>query len=55
MAGFIIEFTIDTMKSYSVVEKEFQRGPRRRYIQSLYTSIKILLYKKCVMTMESDN
>jgi hypothetical protein len=31
------------------------KGPRGRYIRSLYTSIKILLYNKGVMTMESDN
>jgi hypothetical protein len=55
VAGFIIEFAVDTTKSYSATEKEFLRGPRGRYIRSLYTSIKILLYNKGVMTMESDN
>jgi hypothetical protein len=43
------------MKSYNTVEHEFLHGPQGRYIRSLYTSIKILLYKKGVMTMESDN
>ena len=55
VAGFITEFAVDTAKSYNVVEKEFLKGPRGRYIRFLYTSIKILLYNKGVMTMASDN
>jgi hypothetical protein len=54
-AGFITEFAVDTTKSYTAVEKYFLKGPRGRYIRSLYTSIKILLHDKGVMTMESDN
>ena len=55
LAGFITEFVVEIVKSYSIAEQEFLRGPRGRYIRSLYTSIKILLYNKGVMTMESDN
>jgi hypothetical protein len=55
VAGFITEFVVDTTKSYSTAEKEFLCGPQGRYIRSLYTSIKILIYKKGVMTMESDS
>jgi hypothetical protein len=55
VAGFITEFAVDMVKSYSATEKEFLKGPRGRYIRSLYTSIKILLYNKGVMTMASDN
>jgi hypothetical protein len=55
VAGFITEFSIDTTKSYNAMEQEFLCGPQGRYIRSLYTSIQILLYKKGVMTMESDN
>ena len=55
VAGFITEFAVDKTKSYSATEQEFLRGPRGRYIRSLYTSIKILLYNKGVMTMELDN
>jgi hypothetical protein len=53
--GFVIEFAINTMKSYTFVEKDFLKGPRGRYIGSIYTSIKILLHDKDVMTMESYN
>jgi hypothetical protein len=55
VAGFIREFPVDTTKSYNATEKEFLNGPGGRYIISLYTSIKILIYNKCVMTMASDN
>jgi hypothetical protein len=55
IVGFITEFAVDTVKSYNTIEKEFLREPRGRYIRSLYTSIKIFLYKKSVMKMESDN
>jgi hypothetical protein len=55
VVGFITEFAVDTVKSYSAAEQEFLHGPRGRYIRSLYTSIKILLYNKGVLTMESDN
>ena len=54
VVGFITKFVTDTAKSYSTTKQEFLQGPRGRYIQSLYTSIKILLYNKGVMTMESD-
>jgi hypothetical protein len=53
--GFIAEFAVDTMKSYTVVEKDFLKGPIGRYIRSLYTLINILLCDKGVMTMESNN
>ena len=55
VAGFITEFAVETSKSHNASEQEFLRGPRGRYIRSLYTSIKILLYNKGVMTMESDS
>jgi hypothetical protein len=55
VAGFITKFAVDTAKSYNETKKEFLKGPRGRYIRSLYTSIKILLYNNSVMTMESDN
>jgi hypothetical protein len=55
VTGFITKFAVDTVKSYNAAEKEFLKGPRGRYIRSLYTSINILLYNKGVMTMASDN
>jgi hypothetical protein len=43
------------MKSYTIAENDFLKGPRGRYIRNLYTSIKILLHDKGVIIMESDN
>jgi hypothetical protein len=54
-AEFITKFTVDIAKSYTSAEKKFLKGPRGRYIRSLYMSIKILLKDKGMMTMESDN
>jgi hypothetical protein len=54
VAGFITEFVVDIVKSYNAEEQEFLKGPSGRYIISLYTSIKILLYNKGVMTMASE-
>ena len=55
VAGFITKFAVDTTKSYSISEKYFLKGPQGRYIISLYTSIKMLLYKKGVMAMASNS
>jgi hypothetical protein len=55
VAGFITKFAVDTAKSYNTTEQEFLKGPRGMYIISLYTSIKILLYNKSVMTMALDS
>jgi hypothetical protein len=55
IAGFINEFAVDTTKSYTDGEKYFLKGPRGRYIRSLYMLIKIFLHDKGVMTMEYEN
>jgi len=55
IAGFITEFIVDTMKSYTATEKDFLKGPKGSYIRYLYTLINILLHDKGLMTMESDS
>jgi hypothetical protein len=55
VAEFITKFAVDTVVSYNAIERDFLKIPRGRYIRSLYASIKMLLYKNDVMTMESDN
>jgi hypothetical protein len=50
----ITEFVVNTGKSYTSAEHDFLKGPKGRYIMSLYMSIKILLHDKGMMTMESD-
>ena len=49
IGGFITEFAVDTTVSYSEAERRFLKGPRGKYIKSLNTWIKILLYEKWVM------
>jgi hypothetical protein len=55
LGGYITEFSIDCTQSYSVVEREFFKGPHRRYLKSLSTWIKMLLCDKGVMKLESDH
>lgn len=47
--GFIIEFMVDTLVSYSKVEQRFLKGLRGKYIKYLNTWIKILLCEKWFM------
>jgi len=49
-----MEFAIDFRYSYSVVEREFFKGPCGRFLKALGTWIKMLLCDKCVIMMESD-
>jgi hypothetical protein len=51
--GFITEFVVEIVKSYTAIEDDLLKGPRGRHIRYFYTSIKILLHDKGVMTMES--
>jgi hypothetical protein len=55
VVGYITEFAVYTLRSYSITEKDFLKGPMERYIRSLYSSIRRLLHDKGVLTMESDN
>jgi len=47
--GFITEFTVDTLVSYSEAECHFLKGPQGRYVKSLNTWIRMLLCEKWVM------
>jgi len=53
LGGYIIEFAIDTVKSYSVAEREFFQGPWGKFLNSLKLWTKILLCEKGVLRMES--
>ena len=51
LEGYITEFVVDTITSYSEAERKKFQGPCGRYMSSLNTWIKILFYqreKKCV-------
>jgi hypothetical protein len=53
LGGYITKFSIDFTQSYRVVEREFFKGSRRRYLKSLSTWINMLC-DNGVMKMESD-
>ena len=51
--GYIIEFAVDTITSSSEVERNFFQGPRRRYLLSINTWIKMLIYEKGILQLSS--
>ena len=53
LQGYIIEFTIDTITSYSEAERNFFQGPRRRYFLSINTWIKMIVYEKGILNISS--
>jgi hypothetical protein len=55
LGGYITEFAVDCTQSYSVVERDFFKGPCGRYLNALSTWINMLLCDKNVMKMESDS
>ena len=51
---YITEFTVDTVKSYSDVEREFLQGPIGRFLLYLQMWIKMLISEKGIFKMNSD-
>ena len=54
LEGYIIDFVVDTNKSYSEAEREFFNGPRGRFLLLLQLSIKMLVYKKGILKMHLE-
>jgi len=54
LEGFITEFAVDQRKSFSEVERYFFKGYHGKYLNSLNSSIKMLLHEKGVMDIVSD-
>ena len=53
LQGYITEFAIDTITSYSEAERDFFQGPRRRYLLRISTWIKLLAYEKGLLHLDS--
>ena len=49
LQGYITEFAVETITSYSEAKINFFQGPRRRYLLSISTWIKMLVYKKGIL------
>ena len=49
LQGYITEFAVETITLYSEVERNFFQGPWRRYLLSINTRIKMLVYEKGIL------
>ena len=54
LEGYIIEFAVDTTKSYNEVERELFNGPWVRFLLSLQLSIKMIVYEKGILKMHLE-
>ena len=54
LEGFITEFAVDQRKSFSEAERYFFKGYRGKYLNSLNSSLKMLLHEKGVLDIISD-
>ena len=52
--GYITKIAVDTIRSYNEIEREFFQEPRGRYLKSLKLWIKMLVYEKGILWMDSD-
>ena len=51
LEGYITEFVVDTITTYSEAERNFFQGPHGRYLSSLKTWIKMLVCEKGILRM----
>ena len=49
LQGYITEFAVEMITLYSEVERNFFKGPRRRYLLSINTWIKMIIYEKGIL------
>ena len=49
LQGYITEFAVEAITSYSEVERKNFQGPRKRYLLSITTWIKMLIYEKGIL------
>ena len=53
LQGYITELVVEAIASYSKVEIKFFQGPQRRYLFSISTCIKMLVYEKGILQLSS--
>jgi hypothetical protein len=49
IGGYITEFVVDRVESYSQVERYFFKGPRGKFLHFLKIRIKMLLHEKNIL------
>ena len=54
LEAYVMEFAIDTQKSFSEEERHFFKGPRGKYLNSLNMRIKMLLAMRGILLIQSD-
>jgi hypothetical protein len=52
IGGYITEFVVDKVESYSQDERYFLKGPRGKFIQFLKLKIKMLFHKKNILKIQ---
>ena len=55
LQGFVIDFTIDTLKAYSEAERIFFKGYHGKYLNSLNLWIKMLLCEQGILRLDAQN
>ena len=53
LQGYITEFAVETITSYSEAERNVFQGPHGRYLLSINTWIKMLVYEKGILQLSS--
>ena len=53
LQGYIIEFSVETITSYSEAEIIFFQGPQRRYLVSINIWINMIIYEKGIFQLIS--
>jgi hypothetical protein len=52
IGGYITEFVVDRVESYSQAERYFFKGPRGKFLQFLKLRIKMLLHEKHILKIQ---
>jgi hypothetical protein len=52
IGGYITEFVIDKVESYTQVERYFFKGPRGKFLHFLKLKIKTLLHEKNILKIQ---
>jgi hypothetical protein len=52
IGGYITEFSIDRVESYSQAERYFFKGPRGKFLHFLKLNIKMLLHEKNILKIQ---
>jgi hypothetical protein len=52
IGGYIIEFVVDRVESYSQAERYFFKGPRGKFLHFLKLRIKMILHEKNILKIQ---